>query len=136
MSYFLFSKPVETAEEYIDLLQKFYGLVSSELNDAERILIVQKDRPDPAGMEELARHMPVLISLVNCIGYLRGQDGAFPRRPRTPEEQSKLYDLEDNAEKFLKKLIDAVMDSPAKQLYIDRLTSYFVKARSHEQPDV
>lgn len=75
--------------------------------------------------------MPALISLVNSIGYLRGQDGMFTTfRPLDSEMQRNLYKNEDQFETRLQKLIDAIRDSQYADAYQNRLHEYFIKARS------
>lgn len=80
--------------------------------------------------------MPAIISLVNTVGYLRGQDGMFlDIRPRT-ENQNEFYGYEDLFEKRLNKLIDILMDSDEKDFYQERLESYLIKSRTKQKSTV
>lgn len=80
--------------------------------------------------------MPAIISLVNTVGYLRGQDGMFlDIRPRT-ENQGEFYKYEDQFETRLDKLIDILMDSDEKDFYIERLESYLIKSRTKQKSTV
>lgn len=115
---------ITTADEYIDFVRKFTTLLDEQMTHHE------KENLDDNELLNLATGLPALISLVNTVGYLRGQDGMFLGiRPRT-DSQQELYALEDEFENRLKKLIDAVMKSNQKDLYLDRLNTYFIKARS------
>lgn len=115
---------ITTADEYIDFVRKFTTLLDEQMTHHE------KENLDDNELLNLATGLPALISLVNTVGYLRGQDGIFlDIRPRT-DSQHELYALEDGFENRLKKLIDSIMKSNQKDFYLDRLNTYFIKARS------
>jgi hypothetical protein len=115
---------ITRADEYIDFVRKFTTLLDEQMSSHE------KENLDDNGLLNLATSLPALISLVNTVGYLRGQDGMFlDIRPRT-DSQQELYALEDSFENRLKKLIDTVMKSNQKDFYLDKLNTYFIKARS------
>lgn len=117
-------KPINDAEEYKDLVEKFSFLVEKEFEKCEKM----KDG-DILGV---IQNLPKLISLVNTIGYLRGQDGAFlEARPHT-DFQPDLYKNEDVFEAKLYKLIDFISSPEAKARYRQRLEEYFLKARKAE----
>ena len=101
-------KQPATAEEYMRMVEQFSWLVDRELKDAEKEI---SDSPRPwqgAGM------LPKLISLVNVIGYMRGQDGVFlDSRPFevSTQFQSDLYKNEDSFEGRLNNLIVKVCET-------------------------
>ena len=120
---------LKTAEEYKDLVSKYSWLVDSELLKIETVI---KEHPDQANIEAL----PKLISLVNVVGYLRGQDGAFLdiRPDEVTEYQRELYDNEDAFESRLREIIKAVCVDPKNiERYKAVLDRYFIKARLPNQ---
>lgn len=117
---------ITTVEEYKRVVEAFYYLVDEEMKWAETI----KEKNDHSG---LSVGMPKLISLVNCIGYLRGQDNAFlDIRPAgvSQELQKELYRYENEFEARLHKLILYLNASPSKVYYKECLEQYFIKASS------
>ena len=117
-------KHIKTAEEYINFVREFVTLLDRQIS------VWEERARNKEELHELACQMPAIISLVNTVGYLRGQDGMFlDIRPRT-ENQKELYKYEDLFEKRLKKLIDILISSDEKQYYQNRLDSYFVKSRT------
>lgn len=89
-----------------------------------------------ADLGNLARTLPALISLVNTIGYLRGQDGMFlDFRPRT-DNQKHFYATEHEYEKRLNSLISKVLESKHADYYKKRLHSYFCQVRTLEKGTV
>lgn len=117
-------KVIESAEEYIEFVRAFATLLDQQLTIFEGYMSA-KD-----GAHDLIHQMPALISLVNTMGYLRGQDGMFlDIRPSAPENQKEFYELEDMFEKRLNTIIDFILQSDEKEYYRERLDSYFVKAR-------
>lgn len=119
-----------TAHEYTKFVREFVTLLDEELS-------VWEDRAkNKENLHELARQMPAIISLVNTVGYLRGQDGIFlDIRPLT-ENQKEFYQYEDLFEKRLNQLIDILMDSDEKYFYKERLESYLIKSRTKQNPRV
>lgn len=117
--------PFKGATDYLPFTQSFYALVSQELDKAEDMV----KRNDFNG---LIGRMPGIISLVNCMGYLRGQDGFFlDERPQEISVvQKDLYQMEDACEARLQKLVDAIGDSELQNAYIQKLTQYYLKART------
>jgi len=114
-------------QEYEKLFNDFISLVDKQLEYFEK---------DDVNMDSLARNLPALISLVNTIGYLRGQDGMFlDFRPHT-DKQSHFYKQEDVYEKRLVSLIERVLGSNAKDYYLKRLHSYYCKVRTLEGGDL
>lgn len=117
-------KKMESAEEYTEFVRAFATLLDQQLTIAEGYASSKE------GVHDLVQQMPALISLVNTIGYLRGQDGIFlDIRPRT-ENQKEFYEYEDLFEKRLNTLIDSILNSDEKEYYQERLESYFVKVRT------
>lgn len=121
---------LSTAEEYTKFVREFATLLDEQLS-------VWEDRAkNKENLHELARQMPAIISLVNTVGYLRGQDGMFlDIRPRT-ENQSEFYGYEDLFEKRLDQLIDILIDSDETDFYKERLESYLIKSRTKQKPTV
>ncbi|MDP3955643.1 MAG: hypothetical protein Q8Q18_00145 [bacterium] len=119
-----------TTEEYTKFVREFVTLLDEQVS-------VWEDRAkNIKNLHELACQMPAIISLVNTVGYLRGQDGMFlDIRPRT-ENQSEFYGYEDQFEKRLDKLINMLMDSDEKDFYQERLESYLIKSRTKQKPTV
>lgn len=117
-------KVIESAEGYTEFVRAFATLLDQQLTLLEGYMNGKE------GAHNLIQHMPAIISLVNTVGYLRGQDGMFlDIRPRT-ENQKEFYGYEDLFEKRLSTLIDFVLSSDEKEYYRERLESYFVKART------
>jgi len=110
-----------TPEEYIAMVQSFAGLADAEMVRAE----------EEQDMHTLALRLPGLISIVNVIGYLRGQDNFFldVRPSGLGAHQSDLYALEDAFEKRLNTLIEKVEASPEAENLKTRLETYYILAR-------
>jgi len=116
---------IKTADEYIDLVGKYSWLVNSELQKLEANV---REHPEQINMESL----PKLISMINVIGYLRGQDGAFlDSRPEgVSEYQSELYKNEDAFENRLNNIIKTICANPKNlEDYKAILGRYFINAR-------
>lgn len=121
---------LSSADEYTKFVREFVTLLDEQLS-------VWEDRAkNKKNLHELAHQMPAIISLVNTVGYLRGQDGMFLNiRPRT-ENQREFYGYEDLFEKRLNQLIDILMDSDEKNFYKERLEIYLIKSRTKQKPTV
>ncbi len=120
---------IHASSEYLLLAQSFFALVMRECEKAKTDI-------QTLGAETVIQRMPALISLVNSVGYLRGQDGMFLDDRPTPAMyiQSLLYKLEDEAEKKLHELIESMLASETiKERYKERLMNYFVRSRSGEK---
>ena len=118
---------INTQEEYRDLVEKFSWLADQQLRFCEECVAI-------GSIHEVLGQIPSLISIVNAIGYLRGQDGAFlDFRPHT-DYQKELYENEDNFEKRLRAIIEHLMNSELKQEYIDKLQTYYIKTRTLQSP--
>ena len=119
-----------TADEYTNFVREFVTLLDKQLS------ILEDRAKNKGNLHDLARQMPAIISLVNTVGYLRGQDGMFlDIRPST-ENQKEFYGYEDLFEKRIGKLIDVLIASDEKKYYQERLESYLVKARVKQKPTV
>jgi hypothetical protein len=124
-------KDIKTADEYKDLVEKYSWLVDSELKKVE-----QNIREHPANLDVNIESLPKLISLVNVIGYLRGQGNAFieVRPDGVAEFQRELYDNEDAFEGRLREIIKAIcVDTIYLEKYKAVLDRYFLKARLPNQ---
>lgn len=116
-------KKLETAEAYKQMVSEFSFYVDAQL----RIFENSAEKNDYSFFSS----MPALISLVNSIGYLRGQDGMFLEiRPQDSEMQRDLYKNEDHFEMRLQKIIDGIRASEFFEQYQERLQEYFIKSRS------
>jgi hypothetical protein len=123
-------KQLSTADEYIEFVREFVTLLD------EQFSMWEDWAKNKEKLHDLARQMPAIISLVNTVGYLRGQDGVFlDIRPQTGN-QSEFYEYENEFEKRLDKLIDILMESDEKDFYKERLESYLVKSRTKQKPTV
>lgn len=121
---------VRAAAEYLTFAQAFFALVERECAKAKADIQTQ-------GVESVIHRMPALISLVNSVGYLRGQDGMFrDEHPRSVSDtQNLLYKMEGRAEDQLNEIIQLLLASDAtKERYKERLMNYFVRSRSGEKP--
>lgn len=117
-------KMIESPEAYTEFVRAFATLLDQQLTLLEGYV------NEKEGAHNLIQQMPAMISLVNTVGYLRGQDGMFlDIRPST-ENQKEFYEYEDLFEKRLSTLIDFILTSDEKEYYLERLESYFVKART------
>lgn len=123
-------RQLSTADEYTSFVREFVTLLDTQLT-------VWEDRAkNKENLHELARQMPAIISLVNTVGYLRGQDGMFlDIRPHT-ENQKEFYGYEELFENRLNELIDILMNSDEKDFYKERLESYLIKSRTKQKPTV
>lgn len=121
-------QPIETAHAYMDLVSRYSWLVDSELKKAESAI---NESPEH-GPESIINSIPKLISLVNVVGYLRGQDYAFidVRPHEVINQQSELCKNEDEFEARLIKIVQAAYDNPKnREKYEWRIRNYFLKAR-------
>ncbi len=120
----------EVGAEYLALAQAFFNLVEQECGRMKSLILAE-------GPSAAVHQMPALISLVNCVGYFRGQDGMFREAhpPSIGDLQTFLYKMEDAVEKQLEEIIQLILASePAKQEYKERLMNYFVRSRCGEKP--
>lgn len=116
---------IKTATEYKNLVSMYSWLVDSELGKVEKIA---SEHPERIPVESI----PKLISLVNVVGYLRGQDNAFidVRPDEVSDFQKELYANEDAFEARLRKLIEvACLDEQGKKKCQALLEQYYIKAR-------
>ena len=121
-------KNITTEKEYTNFVREFATLLD------EQFRIWENWAKNEEKLHDLARQMPAIISLVNTIGYLRGQDNVFVNiRPRT-ENQNEFYEYENQFEKRLNKLIDIILHSPEKEYYQGRLKDYLIKTRTRQKP--
>jgi hypothetical protein len=120
---------VLASAEYLAFVQSFFSLVEDE---CLRMKLEAKEQ----GADAVIHQMPALISLVNCVGYFRGQDGMFRHAhpASVADTQKLLYQMEDRVEGLLNELIELLLSSEStKERYKERLTSYFVHSRTGEK---
>ncbi len=121
---------LSTADEYANFVRAFVTLLDKQLSVWEDYA---KNKEE---LHELAGLMPALISLVNTVGYLRGQDGVFTDLRPQPENQSEFYRYENLFEERLEKLINIFMSSDEKEYYQERLEFEFIKSRTKQKSTV
>ena len=115
---------IVSEKDYMDFVEKFVTLLNMQLEIFEQKTIDKDD------LINLVQSMPALISLVNTVGYLRGQGGMFLEIRSVTASQKQLYSHEDMFEARLNKLIDVVLNSEVEDIYKERLDTYFLKART------
>lgn len=118
---------IKTADEYKDLVTKYSWLVDSELKIIELNI---KEHPDNLDMN--IESLPKLISLVNVVGYLRGQNNAFieVRPDDVVEYQSELYKNEDAFESRLHTIITTICVDPKNlELCKSTIERHFIEYR-------
>lgn len=116
-------KKAESVQEYMQMVSTFSFYVDAQMSVFEHAAT--------QGDFSFVSSMPALISLVNTVGYLRGQDGMFLGiRPEDPDMQRDLYKNEDEFEARLQKLIDGIRGSEFSNEYQKRLQEYFITSRS------
>lgn len=117
----------KTNEEYISMVRVIASLIDTQL----RLYETSVEEGSKSRLYDVILQMPALISLVNTVGYLRGQDGMFlDIRPKPlSEHQKELYSLEHMFEERLYKIIQKLDSSELKDRYIERLNEYFINHR-------
>lgn len=121
-------QPISEPQEYLTLVEQFSWLVDAEMTKYEGIL-------EAGDLNVVIENMPKLVSLVNTIGYLRGQDNAFEDRPHL-ESNKVLYEMEDAFEKRLNAMIDVIRSSDEKYLtwYRNKMDQYYMRTRGTQVP--
>lgn len=110
-----------TADEYMQCVRTLSALVDAELTKTEQ-----------SNAEQMLYRLPRIISMVNTIGHLRGQDNFFlDDRPSDvlPLFQKDLYALEDSMEGRLRAVIMKVMDAGLSDALRENLEKYYITAR-------
>lgn len=108
-------------KEYIDLFNNFKTIIDKQLEYFET---------NTENNHELANKLPALISLINTIEYLRGQEGMFLNfRPHT-SNQAEFYKIENEFEKRLEKLITRILNSEEAEFYKTKIHTYFCEVRT------
>ncbi|HQG57369.1 MAG TPA: hypothetical protein PLX79_00080 [Candidatus Dojkabacteria bacterium] len=116
---------IQTAEDWKIFIEQYVSLIENEF------AIWEAKISDSANIHDLAVAMPALITLVNTLGYFRGQDGVFSSLNMgiRLEMNNQLYEYENTFNKRLQKLIDVIMQSEEKNIYIQTLQNYFINSR-------
>lgn len=114
-------------QQYLETVKNLIELAEYEMKKAE-------DKSEFNDLHNLALQLPRLISIVNVISYLRGQDGVFEGiKPIMPSNTQELYVIEDTFEKRLNSLIEKVNSDPkSKEVYQQLMKQYYLKARRAE----
>lgn len=113
-----------SAEQYIAFVQTFVSLADKELTRLENIQLSEKT------IHTVIERIPAIISIVNTIGYLRGQDNVFVNDRPVIENQTLLYEYEDYFEKRLRDLINAIKTYDKDQYLNTSIEKYFLKTRT------
>jgi hypothetical protein len=117
----------QNTQEYIDIAEKLSALVDQELSR------VESNRHEGRFHDVILR-LPAIISAVNTIGYLRGEDGMFlDFRPKDIQEkgvQGALYANEEAFEHRLQALIDYLSTTKEADFYRETLERYYITART------
>lgn len=117
-------KELNSGEEYTDFVRAFTTLLDKQFAICEWRL------KEKGGLHDVAYQMPALISMVNTLGYLRGESNMFlDFRPHT-DNQDEFYTYEKLFGARLQKLIDLLLASQEKQFYHDQLERYFIQFRT------
>jgi hypothetical protein len=127
--HFEMPKP-ETVEEYMVMVKQFSGLVAAELK------MVEEDA-QKGDVYSVVQRLSGLVSIINTLGYLRGQDGFFlDSRPNglAGEYQRQLYAMEDEVETRLWKLIEFVCNTAeGREQYLSHMHTYYLDARTPKE---
>jgi len=133
---------IDSADDYFKMVLKFTNAVEYELSYIEEIYLKKNNF-------DFVHRMPIIISMVNMVGYLRGMDGSFEHIYTELEPDTNVYTfggekytnhIEDSKranisifhknERELKlrlgKIIDSVLDSEKRDEYEVALKEYFV----------
>jgi hypothetical protein len=119
----------DNPESYIATAEAITALTGAALSDLE----ASRDRGD---LGSTARGLPPVVSLVNVVGYMRGQGGVLlSHRPAgVQDHQAALYAAEDAAEKRLWALIDAVCADPESRVaYLASMREYYLIHRTPQE---
>jgi hypothetical protein len=118
------NKQIKNAQEYFDMVNKFAFLADYEFKQVEK-------KAQEGDFHAVANRLPALISLVNNIGFLRGQDNmfVFVRPKKVSKKQKELYKLEDEFEDRLSQLITGVLNSEYAKVYKSNLKKYYISVR-------
>lgn len=116
---------ITSSAEYLALVQQYSYLVDHLLS------LVEDEMKDGFAPQQVVSRLPQLISLVNVIGYFRGQDGMFmDLHELKSQHTSELYKNEDLFEARLWKIIDYVTaDEAAAKQYKALLQQYYLQQR-------
>jgi hypothetical protein len=115
-------RKMQDENEYKEFVERYYYLADGELRDAESF----RARDDH---HEVALLLPQLISIVNIVGYLRGQDNRFVTLRPSTGFQSALYEKESEFERRLRALIDFVKATASAALLLESIREYYLKNR-------
>lgn len=116
---------ITNQEDYLRLVKQYSGLVDYELTLVEGYMSEGR-RPS-----DLANYIPKVVSLVNVVGYLRGQDGVFMNTLEVRSGiVSQLYENEDDFERRLSAVMEYVTsDAEAMKFCRAKLMEYYLLHR-------
>lgn len=119
--------PLTTAEEYLQTLTRLCALVDGQMITAE-------EAQTKGDLRSVAQALPPLISMVNTIGYFRGEDNQFlsGRPPEVTHYQEELRAYEKGFVDRLSSLISFIMQSDERTHYRQLLHEYYLH-RFHPQ---
>jgi predicted ATP-binding protein involved in virulence len=113
---------IEDEAQYLLMVKQYSYLVN------HTFLLIEEDIKAGVNPQELVNALPKLISLVNVVGFFRGQDGVFSelQNLRT-NSTSLLRKNEDEFEKRLLEIIEYVNTDPvAAKYYKTKLLEYYL----------
>jgi len=123
------SRAINNESEWRQFVEQFVTLLDKEMSTWEEKIT------DPTNITGLIHAMPALISLVNTVGYLRGQDGMFDMGPEISVAVAHdIINYENAFEERLNNFIDIILQSKEREYYEQRLDSYFTKVRTKQKP--
>ena len=119
---------ITSEEQYIEMVKQYSYLADYSLS------LIEAEIQNSVSPQELINNLLKLISLVNVIGYFRGQDGVLMdfQSLRT-NSMSWLRQNEDEFENRLWSIIDYVKaDEIAAKQYRAKMLDYYLKNRGIE----
>jgi len=94
-----------TPSEYKALFRQLAVVVDQELT----LLEMRLEKGTQTEYEKVVARLPILISSIHTIGFLRGQDGAFLSFRPAVDNQPEMYKVEYDFEKRLSSIITALL---------------------------
>ena len=107
-----------TSDEYYKLVEKLNNLINNEFDKN----LNSKDNID----EYFVDRIVYLISLVNTIAYLRGDNNFFiQNREINSDDQEKFYKFENELNNKLREKIQIILESNLKEYYLKKIKTYY-----------
>ncbi len=106
-------------ERYNAFVKDFFAIISAQFD-------IREEEINSNRLHNLVESMPMAISLVNTLSYLRS---GF----MISEHQNELYQYENSMEKRIHNLIQTILMSEENEYYKTKITEYLVKFRSEPE---